>query len=113
MMVDALPPPHLPAGVPRIGQDRRHRPQRPRRIVPVRIPARIMRRRRGDTERIERAGDTGRALPGKPLREAAVGRGPRRRGRTTLPVSQDVNGEAEGVETVVVMPVTPRCEGRE
>ena len=26
------------------------------------------------------------------------------------PFSQDVNGETEGVETVVVMPVTSRCE---
>ena len=67
--VGALPVPHLPARVPRVAQDRRHRAQRPPRTRPVRVPRRVRGGRARDPGVVQRPGDPRRAVPGQPLRE--------------------------------------------
>ena len=67
--VGALPVPHLPARVPRVRQDRRHRPVRPDCTGPVRVPYRVSSRRARDPGVVQGAGDPGHAVPGQPLRE--------------------------------------------
>jgi len=62
---------HLPAGVPRVSQDRGHRPQRPPRIrpVPVPVPIGIGGRRARDPRVVQCPGDPRRRVPVQPLRE--------------------------------------------
>ena len=67
--VGALPVPHLPARVPRVSEDRRHRPQRPRCPGPVRIPLRAGGGKAWDPGVVQRPGDPRGAVPGQPLRE--------------------------------------------
>jgi hypothetical protein len=69
VVVDALPLPHLPAGVARVGEDRGDRPQRPRGTGSVRVAGAVVGRRWLHAERVESAGDPGGALSGQPLRE--------------------------------------------
>jgi hypothetical protein len=67
--VGALPVPHLPSGVPGIGQDRRDRPQRPPRAGAVRVASRVGGGRARDRGVVQGARDPGGAVPGQPLRE--------------------------------------------
>jgi hypothetical protein len=64
-----LPVPHLPPRIPRVREDRRDRPQRPPGPGPVRVPARIRRRRARHPRIIQRPGDPRRTVPGQPLAE--------------------------------------------
>ncbi len=64
--IGALPVPHLTARVPGGGQDRRHRPQRPRRTRAVRVPPGVGGGRARDTGVVQGAGDPGGAVPGQP-----------------------------------------------
>src|SRR6266700_3154576 len=61
--IGALPVPHLTARVPGGGQDRRHRPQRPRRTRAVRVPPGVGGGRARDTGVVQGAGDPGGAVP--------------------------------------------------
>jgi hypothetical protein len=55
--VGPLPVPHLTARIPRVGQDRGERAQRPSRACAVRVPARVGRRRAGHARVIQRPRD--------------------------------------------------------
>jgi len=96
--VGSLPVPHLPPGVPRVGEDRRHRAQRPRCSRAVRIPPGVGGGRARDRGVIQRPGDSGHAVPGQPLGEHP--RHHRRSGRVRL---QPVRSPARGRR---------RCPGR-
>jgi hypothetical protein len=69
VVVGAVPVPYLPAGVARVGQDLRDRPQRPCVAVAVLVAGRVVAGRAGYAALVEGAGDRGGAAPGQALRE--------------------------------------------
>ncbi len=73
VVIGALPVPHLPPGIARVRQDRRHRPQRPGRAGAVRVPLRVSGRRARDPGVVQRPGDPRGAVPGDRGEERAAG----------------------------------------